>query len=222
MGDERDKLGTAVKRIASAERRRGHATWFHASNEFQSAMEEFCSAEWAQVINRRHGWNIRNVRRNPDTYPDCLADFGSEEAKRAATIGIEVTELVDRDAIDAHQESVRIAREGRLAEISDAERLILLERLLPDWPFEKFREHLEERIKTKDRRSRVRSLKQQILLILTAEPCLDEHVLARYLEKLTLPHPKNFDAIYIMGDYVPKHGDDGYYPVFDVSLSSVE
>ena len=45
MGRENDELGEALKRIAFAAEQRGHAPWFNANNEFQSAMETFAVGE---------------------------------------------------------------------------------------------------------------------------------------------------------------------------------
>ncbi len=222
MEDEQTKLVRALERIAFAERQRGHATWFHASNEFQAPMEVAYTMEWAQTINERHGCNIRNVRNNPEIYPDCIANIGPEGAKRTATIGIEVTELVDRDAIAAHQEFRKLAEEGLLQGLSETDLRALLQRGTPKWPAEKFKACLEARMIDKDRRTRVSSLEKQILLVLTAEPFLEEHILARYCGEIMFPRPRNFDSVYLMSDYVPDDGGNGYYPVFELSLDQIE
>jgi hypothetical protein len=212
MDFDRDEVGNALKRMASSDQQRGHATWFHTPSEFQSAKEEYIVAQWAQVMNERRGWHIREIRRNPSGYPDCLADFGPEAAKRLEVVGIEVTELVDRDAIHTHRQASRLATTGRLAEISDGERLELLERMEPEWSLDKFKERLEARVRDKDGRSRDR--RSQFLLIVTDES-LDEDTLAQYLGEVLLPRPRNFDAVYLMRSAAT----DGHYPVFEVPLS---
>ena len=188
MTDEKHELDEAVARLGRSMQRRGHAPWFHATNEFQSAMEVHATAEWARTLSEQTGNTISHIRKNPDLYPDCLAEMDRE------TIGIEVTELVDRDAIGEFQRTN-------------------LEQW-PGWSLDKFRDRLEERIHAKDMRSRAAQQQKQFLLIVTGEPSLDEETLAQYISNVTLTRPKNFDGIYVLGSYVPRGGQDGYYPVF--------
>ena len=58
-------------------------------------MEVDAVREWAEVMNDR-GWqiDIHTVRKNPCEPPDCLAEMDGN------TIGVEVTELVYRGAIE--------------------------------------------------------------------------------------------------------------------------
>ena len=212
MANDRDELGKVVRGIASAARQRGHATWFHTSGKLKPAMEVYVVAEWAKVLNERHGWNIRDVRKNPDPYPDCLADFGPVGAGRPVTIGIEVTELVDSNAIAAHQEERREAKAGKTDQISNADRLHRLERMDPEWTLDKFRTHLEKSVREKDRRARDGSLEKQFLLVITDEQDLNEDTLRQYMDKVSLPRPKNFDAVYLMAS----PGSNGQYPVFEI------
>ncbi|MEJ2120023.1 MAG: hypothetical protein P8Z76_04800 [Alphaproteobacteria bacterium] len=218
MADDRDELGKTVKRIAATINRRGHATWFHTDNEFQDAGEKYSVAQWANVMNERHGWNIRAIRKNPRDYPDCLADFGPDGAHRPEIMGVEVTELVDKAAIGAHQMERRLAEADELKNLSDAERRDLLWRKWPEWPVDKFKERLAERVCDKDTRSRDRSLKKQFLLVVTDEWLLDERTVGQYLDEVTQPHPRTYDADNLMLSYMPSHGNDGYYPVFEVPL----
>ena len=219
MADNRDELGEALKKIAAGAQRRGHATWFHATNEFKAAVEVHAVAQWAKVINERYDWDIREIRKNSDAFPDCLADFGLRETNRSDVMGIEVTELVERDAINAHQEARCATQPNKSGKISDAKRLDLLERMVPVWSQDKFRERLEERVHEKDKRSRDHTLKKQFLLIVTDEPDLNENTLAQYTGEISLPHPKNFDAVYVMASYVPNMDGEGRYPVFEAPIS---
>ena len=92
-----------------------------------------------------------------------------------------------------------------------------------DWPLEKFKESLEQKVKEKDT-GRDGSLHKQFLLIpVGTEIHLGESVLKEYLKKIKLPRPKNFDAVYVMGAQVIR-GDVGegpnYHPIFEVCLST--
>lgn len=214
MEDEMASVGSQLKRLARALQRRGHATYFHANSEFQPAMEMSTVADWAQVMNERRGWRIRNIRKNPDEYPDCLADFGSNEDKRPKIFGIEVTELVSREAIDAYQKMRRLSDKGQLDQLSDADRLSLLEWMEPSWSQDQFRDALQARIDEKGRKAR--AITPQFLLVVTDELGLDEATLTRYLEGHALARPSNFDAVYLMVSYRPNPPGQGYYPVFEV------
>ena len=70
MADDHRELIRKVRRIACAAKRRGHAAYFHANSQDQPAAEVAYVQEWETAMNERHGWNIRNVRKNPSTYPD--------------------------------------------------------------------------------------------------------------------------------------------------------
>ena len=93
-----------------------------------------------------------------------------------------------------------------------------------DWPLEKFKENLREKVKKKDGiTGRESSLHKQFLLIpVGTEIHLGESVLKEYLKKIKLPRPKNFDAVYVMGAQVVRDAGEGrhYHPVFEVCLST--
>ena len=57
-------------------------------------MEVDTVRDWSTEMNRR-GFQIDmdSIRKNSDAYPDCLAEMSGR------TFGVEVTELVDREAI---------------------------------------------------------------------------------------------------------------------------
>ena len=117
----------AMERIEDSCRKRGHATGWHAPNEFQDRMEVEATKDWAGKINRR-GWkiDIHTIRKNSETYPDCIAEMDGER------IGVEVTELVDGNAIREHPENPRYeGPEQFLREFSQP--------MPPKWPFGKFR-----------------------------------------------------------------------------------
>ena len=52
MTDE-ERIVEGLKRIENKNRKRGHATCWHAENEFQGPMEVFATRAWAEEINRQ-------------------------------------------------------------------------------------------------------------------------------------------------------------------------
>ena len=210
MTDE-DRIVERLKRIESMNRKRGHATCWHAENKFQGPMEVFAARCWAEEMNRRgYQINIHTIRKNPETYPDCLAEMDGEK------IGIEVTELVDEDAID---EPPKIPPLVELVE-PRPHALDKLPQPMPlEWSSDKFERSLNKIVQRKDERVKDSSLSKQFLLIVTCEPSLDEATLSEYLKTIKLQRPQNFDGVYIMGSYVPDPDGEGHYPVFEVPLA---
>ena len=211
--DEQElELFGAMKRIENMNRKRGHATCWHAENEFQGPMEVFATRCWAEEMNKRgRQIDIDTIRKNPETYPDCLAEMDGEK------IGIEVTELVDEEAIDEHPKIpplvVTADRPGSCALDK------LPQPMPPGWPLDKFERCLNKRVQRKDERVKDGSLSKQFLLIVTCEPWLDEATLSAYLKTIELQRPQNFDGVYIMGSYMPDPDGEGHYPAFEVAVA---
>ena len=211
----------AMERLEDSCRKRGHAPDWHAPNEFQDQMEVEATWDWAGEMNER-GWKIdtASVRKNESDPPDCLAEMGGK------TIGIEVTELVDRKAIELHPELLRYqGPEHFVQEFPQPP-------MPPSWPREKFHKHVAAIIERKDRRAaEVRTLRPQpsrdnpvsseFLLIVTGEPRLDETTLAEYLRTIKLQRPRYFDGVFVMKSYVhnPDGKGHGHHPVFEVPFS---
>ena len=91
-----------------------------------------------------------------------------------------------------------------------------------DWPLEKFKENLKEKVNKKDGLTgRESSLHKQFLLIpVGTEIHLGESVLKEYLKTIQLARPKNFDAVYVMGVQVLRDAGEGphYHPVLQVQV----
>ena len=214
-----ERLLETMERIENSWRKRGHAPYWHAPNEFQDQMEVGATREWASEMNKR-GWkiDIDSVRKNVPDPPDCAAEM------RGKTIGIEVTELVDRKAIALHPETPRFqGPEHFVKEFPQP--------LPPSWPREKFYERVAAIIERKDRRAaEVRALRPQpscdnlvsseFLLIVTDEPWLDEATLAGHLRTIKLHRPGHFDRVFLMMSYVPDGEGYGHHPVFEVPFSN--
>lgn len=101
------------------------------------------------------------------------------------------------------------------------------------WSLEQFRECLRRIVDRKDkkasakRESRLREqgrsaldlrLSESFLLIFTPEMHLQCN-LEQYVEKTELPRPRNFDRVFVMGEYTPDRGSGGH-PLFEVPLSA--
>ena len=215
------EVSDGLDRIAASANRRGHATWFHVPREFQGAMERAYVEEWAKVVNERFKWNVREVQKNSDTYPDCVAQFDGVN-KQPSRMGIEFTELVDRGAIDAHQQLRRVYQTREIFRIPTPDLVKLHERTSPPWSFQAFEKHLKERVLEKNLRSRDSSFDLQILLIATDEPALDDVTVDAYVRQLQFLPVSNFDKIFLMLSYRPQLGAEGRYPVFEIPMCSVE
>lgn len=206
--DEREQkaLLAALQRRAEIDEQRGHATFWHADNATQPWMEVDAVRNWSTETNRR-GFqiDIDSIRKNSDAYPDCLAEMSGR------TIGVEVTELVDSEAIREH---------GGLrgAAGSEWDPWGFPGPPIPIWDLDSFRSRLDEITQKKDDRVPDSTLAKQFLLILTDEPWLDEETVSGYLEALKLKRPKHFDQIFLMLSPVPNGSGNRRYPVFEVPL----
>ena len=206
--DEREQqaLLEALQRRAEIDEKRGHATFWHADNSTQPWMEVGAVRDWATEMNRR-GFqiDIDSIRKNSDAYPDCLAEMSG------SIFGVEVTELVDSEAIREYVRSRRAAG-------SEWDPLGTPGQPLPIWDIHSFRSRLDEITLKKDARVRDSALVKQFLLILTDEPWLCEETVSGYLDSVKLKRPKHFDQVYLMLSPVPDGSGNRRYPVFEVPL----
>lgn len=100
------------------------------------------------------------------------------------------------------------------------------------WSLESFQRRLREIVEEKDKQIQVKKesrLKEQgqnalefrlrgsFLLVFTPEIYLQDD-LEEYVEKTELPRPRNFDRVFVMGDYVAGQ-PEGRHPVFEVRLT---
>ena len=203
---EQEELIEALQQTIDRDRKRGHATYWNADNATQDCTEVDSVLKWATEMNRR-GWEIEipSIRKNPDVYPDCLATMSRE------AIGVEVTELVDSEAI-------RVNAELRKAGVPMLNGLEFPNIPAPIWHLGDFQKKLEEIIQRKDYRVRDFSLAKQFLLIVTDEPWLDEATVAEYIAALNLKRPRHFDEVYLLLSYVPDSTGNGHHPVLKIPL----
>ena len=213
MTDE-ERIIAGLKRIENMNRKRGHAPYWHAEDnadyKFQGPMEVYAARCWAEEMNRRCCQiDIDTIRKNPETYPDCLAEMDGEK------IGIEMTELVDEETIDEHPKIPPL-----VAPVEPGPHALdkLPQPMPPEWSLDKFERCLNKRVQRKDERVKDGSLSKQFLLIVTDEPWLDEATLSEYLKTIRLQRPRHFDGIFVMGSYVPDGEGHGHYPVSEASL----
>ena len=203
---EHKMLLQALEQTRDRDQERGHATFWHADNATRAAMEVDAVRNWASEMNRQgQRIDIRSIRKNSEAYPDCLADMSGE------TIGVEVTELVDSEAIREYRELRKTAGPG-------SDRLGFPGPPVPIWDLDSFHSKLDEIALKKDARVRDSTLAKQFLLIHTDEPWLDEETVSGYLEAFKLKRPRHFDRIYLMLSSVPKGSGNRRYPVFEVPL----
>ena len=215
MTDE-ERMIAGLKRIGNRDRKRGHASFWHAENEFQGPMEVFATSCWAEEMKRRHSIPICGIERNRDDPPDVFAEMDGEK------IGIEVTELVDEQAIGKHPEIPPLVE---LVEPGPHALDRLPQPMLPKWTLEKFERHLrkivqckEEKVRKKHKRDgKDNSLSKQFLLIVTDEDYLldDEATLPAYLKTIELQRLQSFDGVYIMGS----PDGENHYPVFEIPVA---
>ena len=198
---------TATQMVTS-NRKRIHATGFHAPRKYKWCAEVSSVRSWVEERNKR-GWKIvlDSIQKNRESYPDCLARMDGKE------IGIEVTEMVDRNAIG--KQPSNLAYQGPEHFLHH-----FVDPPIVKWNSAKIERHLQEIVQRKDMRvwSRNRSL---FLLIVADEPWLDGDTLDKYLDGIELPRPRNLDGVYVMRDYVPNASGDGhgYCPVSEVRLA---
>ncbi len=198
--DDDELLGAVegMEQIERSKRRRGYATFWHADNKSQGYMEVDAARDWAEEMNKQGCQiDIDTIQKNSEPYPDCLAEMDGEK------IGVEVTELVCREAIEESPEIPRLEAGPHFLD-QLAEQLTSRQKqpFFVVWNPDAFQEYLKEIVQKKDKRVKDRSLSKQFLLIVTDEPWLDETTLSKYLKTIKLQPPRNFDAIYIMTSYI--------------------
>ena len=196
----------ALRRKCDMDEKLRHAPFWNSDNATQALMEVDAARNWAGEI-RRWGLkiDIASIRKNSDVYLDCLAEM----SKKA--IGVEVTELVDAEAIAEYRELPEIVG-------PESDPLGFPGPPVPIWDLGSFQSRLDEITRKKDVRARDSYLAKQFLLIVSDEPWLDEETVSGYLESLKLERPRHFDQIYLMLSYAPDGYGNGRYPVFEVQL----
>ena len=171
--------------------------------DYQELYEVSKTRDWAKEMNKRgHSIPIPEIKANPNDPPDVFAEM---DGNRIAIEVIRLVKYVNQDkapitvafstshAPDGVHEAIRQKRSrGKLQP-----------QVAAAWPLDEFRECLKKKVHDKDKKTpRDGSLHKQFLLIVTKELYL-VGVLAEYLKKIALPRPQNFDAVYMMGEYVP-------------------
>ena len=198
--------------------------------DYKDLFEFFNTRDWAGELNKSgHSIPDSKIESNDDDPPDVWAEM---DGKR---ICVEVTRLMDEPTQKLKKQYEQIPEK----------------QIVALWPRERFQECLMKAVQDKDSKmkgkygttGRVPSLHKQFLLLVTKELYLEEDDLAGYLtseNKVTVPRPNSFDAVYVMGKHVPNDGDsglrrvfrpnleyeavgpnlgEGHFPVFEVSLS---
>ena len=206
----------------------------------QQLFEIYTTQDWARELTKLgHSIPIPTIKPNldkqgePDDPPDVLAVMNGEK------IGVEVTRLFEYQTFDkagtVYFGTERVPDEDEKKKILEKLRQQYSKkpnwRISVEWTRETFENYLTETVQKKDgkmkdgKTGKDGSLRKQFLLCVTDEIHLGEDILSDYLtgnNKITLPRPENFDAIYVMGAPVSGEKADPveiHYPVFEVCLS---
>ena len=168
---------------AARERSRGYADFFGwaIDRDFEesgvlSSLAESMAADGVLFYE-----NIKS-RRRPNDPPDCEATDSD-----GARVAIEITELVDNDAI-------RAFKQGRVY-------------VWADWPREKFISSLADRIAAKDKR--YPHLKEQpyvggyVVVVFSDEPALTRSTVQEYLKDHDIPRPAHISRAILILSYGP-------------------
>ena len=147
---------------------------------------------------------IDSVRKNSDPYPDRLARLSGR------TLGVELTELLDSEAIR------EFGRSRRAAGLK-SDPLGFPGPPTPIGDLDSFRSRLGM-VTKKDARVRDSSLVKQFPLIPTDEPWLNEETVSGCVAALALKRPKHFDQVYLTLSAAPNGSGSRRYPVFEVPL----
>ena len=200
-----------AEEFAESDRKRGHATFFHTPQKYKRLEEVSDTRAWAEEMNKR-GWQIDldTIRPNPTDPPDVFAEMDGK------TIGVEVTELVDEEAIRAHPKVPRYQGPGHFRKHFPDSPIV-------KWSLEKLDQSLREIVQKKDMAARSPSVSEQFLLVVTDEPWFihtGSTVLPEYLEIVKLPRSCNLDGVYIMGSPMTDgDSEDAHHPVFEIPLA---
>ena len=177
---EEDQLDTDLGRLLAAAERKaeqgfGLSMW-DAPHGFQSAQEQTICEELAKSLRQQAMADVREIAANadPNGFPDCDA------RSNGANIGVEVTELIDP--------STRFS----------------------EWPLDRFEKYLRKRISDKDQKAAkaeeaglLAAFDELWLVIATDESLLIPSVLRAYLNRLRLPKPSHFGAVFVLAPYEP-------------------
>ena len=202
---------------------------------FQSESELRYAEEWAKEMNKRDPSNtICELEPNPSDPPDVFGKINGN------VIGIEVTKLVPTHG---HTTYTYDATQNKI--IDPVQHPPDPKSTETPWSFGIFRERIESIVSNKDRKTpKGSNLHQLYLLIATHQTYLCEGTLSEYLSNLTIKQPRNFDAVFVLGDFMPGEGDsgirriqhdsevsdyevvgpnqgEGYHPLFQVSFIDV-
>lgn len=172
---DQDDLKAITRLIKASEKKAKKGitvSHWDAPNDFKPAQERMISEELARSLRRQGRADIREVVSNPDPneFPDCSARLDS------ASIGIEVTEL-----IDPHTQ-------------------------FSEWPLDRFQRCLAMIISKKDAKAerielaqRLALLEQIWLVIATDEALLTPKIIEDHLSRIRLPRPIHLSAVFVLG-----------------------
>jgi hypothetical protein len=139
----------------------------------------------------RYAQKVESVH---DVWPDCvIGDSGGIQ------VGVEVTELVDQDAVEMCQRGMDVYR---------------------DWSDQAIREKIAQILIKKDGKAYHGNLYSKLILVIhNDEVDLPSFRLFPLLDPSHFPRPRNIDEAYLICSYEPTLGDDeNPYPYIRLNL----
>ena len=182
---ERDDEGLLTKIEAEIEwrrtRRRIYASFWESRSKAVKERGIVCDFLKAVEIKNGSLW-IKAVKANPHDPPDCVGTTFS-----GRFVAFEVTELVDKTAIEQNKATVRFWKE---------------------WPCPEFIGRLQAILSKKDQTQLERIYEANILIIHTDEPLLRPSECAEMLHQHTFKPCRELTKAYLLFSYCP--GEQGY------------
>jgi hypothetical protein len=156
-----------------------YASFFEAPSKKLKEIE--VAEEWLKSLSKNHCYRVNTLDNVDDQWPDCklLNNDGQ-------TIGIEVTELVDRECIVRNQNGENVFRHWEDTEVV---------------------QEVDKILKSKDIKCPRGSYTKIVLLIHTAELELFHSRLKSLLENHEFENPKNIEEAYLVLSYDPSFGN---------------
>ena len=207
--NSRDQLGRDLRRLAEAEKQRGHSGFYAVPKDdpqlgekrghWREIQESGCVQDFAKSLSAEFGIEITEIESNPNDPPDCFA------IKSGKKIGIEVTELVKSEILSRFAQ----ARIGRMQyppgeQLSDEE-----------WTQEEFTKKVGELIAQKDAKAKKKDVIFDVVLIYTDEGGLTPECLEDWLsnEKFSTT---NIREVFLLRSYWPGYRE--HAPLFKLNV----
>lgn len=166
---------------------RKYANFFEAPSK--ELKEKIVCEEWLNTFGAANGYNAESLNTVSDEWPDCEV-----KTKSGELCGIEVTELVDSEAIRRNERGDEVYR---------------------TWSVQELREAIHERLEDKNIQSHGGKYTRLILLLHTDEFEITFDSYSQEIEAFNFPRFDNIDEAYLVYSYDPNYEN---YPVSELNL----